>query len=336
MTITVEAGITAAALRATLAEHGQRLQLDIPRPDQVTLGGVFATNSSGPRRYGLGRPRDQIIGISFVTSAGVIVKGGGRVVKNVAGYDFPRLLTGSLGTLGVITQMTLKVRPLPEASAILWVPLRSGESAALSVDALNTSGSRPVALELLNASAAKIIGEPLDLPATDWVLAIGVEDNASSVKWQIERFKTEFPTLDLVVREADDAMKLWTALIEFQELAQGPINCQVSLRPSAVVEYMMETDPGRWAVQSHAGNGILRLHARGERTEGEAASEVNRLRELALRIDGSLILTRCPTAWKNRLKVWGHPRPDWALAHRVKRALDPKGAMNPGRFVGGI
>ena len=121
MTITVEAGITAEALRQVLAEQNQRLQIDVPQADRATLGGVFATNTCGPRRFGLGRPRDQIIGVGFVTSEGALVKGGGRVVKNVAGYDFPRLLTGSLGTLGIIAQMTLKVRPLPEASAVLWV-----------------------------------------------------------------------------------------------------------------------------------------------------------------------------------------------------------------------
>ena len=99
--------------------------IDIPQADRATLGGVFATNTCGPRRFGLGRPRDQIIGVSFVTSEGIEVKGGGRVVKNVAGYDLPKLLTGSMGTLGIITQMTLKVTPLPEASAIVWVPFTS-------------------------------------------------------------------------------------------------------------------------------------------------------------------------------------------------------------------
>ena len=90
MTITVEAGITAAALRAVLAEQNQRLLIDVPQADRATLGGVFATNTCGPRRFGLGRPRDQIIGVSFVTSEGVEVKGGGRVVKNVAGLRLPQ------------------------------------------------------------------------------------------------------------------------------------------------------------------------------------------------------------------------------------------------------
>ena len=127
--------------------------VDAPDPDRATLGGIYATNTSGPRRYAAGRPRDQIIGVSFVTSEGVVVKGGGRVVKNVAGYDFPKLLTGSMGTLGIITQLTLKVRPIPEASAIVWVPFWNPKSLADALDQLNTSGTRPVALELFNGSA---------------------------------------------------------------------------------------------------------------------------------------------------------------------------------------
>src|SRR5438270_486132 len=150
MTVTVEAGVTISALQAVLATEGQRLLIDAPAPDCATIGGVLATNTSGPRRFGAGRPRDQIIGVSFVTSDGALVKGGGRVVKNVAGYDFPRLLTGSLGTLGAICQLTLKVRPIPEASALVWVPFTTAESLAPAIEKLNTSGTRPTALDLLN------------------------------------------------------------------------------------------------------------------------------------------------------------------------------------------
>ena len=166
MTITVEAGMTLAALRAVLAEKGQRLLVDAPQPDRATLGGIFATNTSGPRRFGAGRPRDQIIGVSFVTSDGALVKGGGRVVKNVAGYDFPKLLTGSIGTLGIITQMTLKVRPIPEASALVWVPMPDVEALGPTLDRLNTSATRPIALELLNPTGARLVGEALGLPTS--------------------------------------------------------------------------------------------------------------------------------------------------------------------------
>ena len=117
MTILVEAGVRMADLAATLAAEGQHLPIDVPRASEATIGGVVATNWNGPRRYGYGTIRDYVIGIHAVDGRGVAFKGGGRVVKNVAGYDFCKLLTGSLGTLGVITQLALKVKPLPECSA---------------------------------------------------------------------------------------------------------------------------------------------------------------------------------------------------------------------------
>ena len=119
MTILVEAGVRMADLAATLAAEGQQLPIDVPRASEATIGGVVATNWNGPRRYGHGTIRDYVIGIHAVDGRGVAFKGGGRVVKNVAGYDFCKLLTGSLGTLGVITQLALKVKPLPEHSATI-------------------------------------------------------------------------------------------------------------------------------------------------------------------------------------------------------------------------
>jgi glycolate oxidase FAD binding subunit len=336
MTITLEAGITAAALRAVLAEKNQRLLIDIPRSEHATLGGVFATNTSGPRRYGLGRPRDQILGVSFVTSEGVEVKGGGRVVKNVAGYDFPRLLTGSMGTLGIITRMTLKVRPLPEASAIVWVPVPAVSTLGATLDALNTSGSRPVAIEVLSPDAARTVGAPSGLPVGDWVLAIGLEDNAASVRWQVDRLGAELGQSRLHVRENNDTGPIWSALTEYLAVEPGPMTCVASQRPSGAVRFLESIDTGRWTVQSHAGSGIVRMHSVGEWTLDQAAAEVDRLRALTSHDDGSLTIARCPTAWKERLRVWGDPRPDWPLARVVKQALDPKQAMNPGRYIAGI
>ena len=201
MTITVQAGITLQALGAVLAEKGQRLLVDAPQADRATLGGIYATNASGPRRFGAGRPRDQIIGVSFVNADGAVVKGGGRVVKNVAGYDFPKLLTGSLGTLGILTQLTLKVRPVPEASALVWAGFGPGADLAGILDRLNTSATRPMAVELLNPSGGRMAGEPLGLPVGGWVLAVGFEDNAASVAWQVERLRGELGMAEVVVRE---------------------------------------------------------------------------------------------------------------------------------------
>ena len=156
MTITVEAGLTLAGLRRVLAEQNQRVLVDAPRADRATLGGIYATNTSGPRRFSAGRPRDQIIGVSFVTSDGVVVKGGGRVVKNVAGYDFPKLLTGSMGTLGIITQMTLKVRPIPEARRTRLGPVLEPQDPgrfARSAQHVRDAAGGPRALEQLRRTS---------------------------------------------------------------------------------------------------------------------------------------------------------------------------------------
>src|SRR5207253_9213768 len=117
MTITVQAGITLARLQALLATEKQRLPVDVPHPDRATLGGALATNASGPRRLGFGTLRDYVIGMTVVNDEGQEVKAGGRVVKNVAGYDLCKLHVGALGTLGVISQATLKLRPRPEEHA---------------------------------------------------------------------------------------------------------------------------------------------------------------------------------------------------------------------------
>ena len=336
MTITVQAGITATELASVLAENRQRLLVDVPRPDQATLGGVFATATCGPRRFAAGRPRDQIIGISFATSTGSLVKGGGRVVKNVAGYDLPKLLTGSLGTLGVITQLTLKVRPIPEESAIVWLPLRPGESIEEILVTLNTSGTRPMAVELLNPPAARSVGPGLHPDPGAWALAIGLEDNAASVRWQINRLFVELGRTDLEILENEQASHIWAALVEFQEAEMGPLRCKVSLRPSEVVTFAQGLDPDRWAVQAHAGNGILWLHALGSWMQDEAKQEIERLRSQLAVTNGTLVVARCPASWKKSISVWGQALPDWRLAEQIKEALDPPGAMNPGRFVGRI
>ncbi len=336
MTITVEAGITLGMLRSVLAAEKQRVQLDAPHPDRATLGGVFATNTRGPRSFGLGRPRDQVIGVSFVTSEGNLVKGGGRVVKNVAGYDFPRLLTGSMGTLGILTQLTLKVRPIPESSALVWVPFTSLDSAAPALDRLNISATRPVAVELLNRLGSRLAGEALGLPIEDWTLVAGFEDNTESVEWQVNRLMIELGRTNIVIREGTSSDPLWSALTELQAAEVGPLSFVANLRPSSVVSFVKEVDSSRWALQAHAGNGIVRGHATGTSELEGFAPDVARLRALAVRDGGNLILSRCPTEAKAELGVWGEPRADWNIAERIKKTLDPAGVLNPGRFVGTI
>src|SRR5688572_28442401 len=149
MTILVEAGVRMADLEATLAAEGQTLPIDVPRADVATIGGVVATNWNGPRRYGHGTIRDYVIGIHAVDGRGVPFKGGGRVVKNVAGYDFCKLLTGSLGTLGVIMQLALKVRPLTESTRTVVAACADVATVGILLDRLAMLPAQPVTIDYL-------------------------------------------------------------------------------------------------------------------------------------------------------------------------------------------
>ncbi len=331
MTITVEAGITLRALAGVLDEHGQRLEIDAPQADRATVGGIFATNWTGPRRYGCGRPRDQILGVGFVTADGNAVKGGGRVVKNVAGYDFPRLLTGSMGTLGVISHVTVKVRPRPEATAIVTASYANLDSVAADLDRLNTSSTRPVALELLNGPAAHRIGmgEP-----DAWTLAIGFEANAASVAWQVDRVAAELSGTIAGLFDGD-AAAAWGSLRELSVAENDRVAIVAGVRPSEVARLAHAIDPGLWMMQAHAGNGIVRAHALIDDL-GTIEADVHRLRGLAEGIGGYVVVARCPAERKESFGVWGNPRADWGWSERIKMALDPGGVMNPGRFVGTI
>jgi glycolate oxidase FAD binding subunit len=339
MTITVEAGMSLRRLQEILGAHNQRLPLDAPCDDRATLGGIFATNTSGPRRYGAGRPRDHIIGIGFVTADGKLIRGGGRVVKNVAGYDFPKLLTGSLGTLGVIAEMTFKVRPRPETGALVWLPVDQTSELAARLDALNTSATRPMAVELLNRPAARRVGAAWNLPVADWVLVVGYEDNAAAVTWQVERLRAEIAAAGLqVVRASDDATPdelIWTGLGDGLAggSGMGPLQLVANIRPSGVAAFGSRLDPERWLVQAHAGNGIVRAQAVGEWGIEEAGSLLAELRREAVSQGGNVILARCPVEWKPILGVWGEPRGDRDVMARIRQAFDPTGLMNPGRFA---
>ncbi len=337
MTITVEAGMTLSELQATLDGQGQRLPLDAPQPERATLGGIFATNTSGPRRFGWGRPRDLIIGVRFVTADAKVVKGGGRVVKNVAGYDFPKLLTGSMGTLGILSELTLKVRPKPEASAIGWAAFANARDVSEVLDRLNTSRTRPVALELFSRRAAEQVGAGLGLPLDAWVLAVGLEDNAASVAWQRDALRPELEPGSLSVLEGAAAEPLWNAMANLPALELGPLGFVANLRPSAVVEFCERLHPDRWLLQAHAGNGMVRGQFLGNFDElPDLASEIEAIRHEAVAAGGNLILSRCPTPWKERFRVWGEPRGDWPLMEQIKHALDPGAVLNPGRFVATI
>jgi glycolate oxidase FAD binding subunit len=334
MTITAQAGITLAALQAELAKEGQWLPVDVPSPEKATLGGAIALNKSGPRRYGHGTLRDYVIGISFVTDDGVEVKAGGRVVKNVAGYDLMKLQIGAVGTLGVVTQVTLKVKPKPEASAAVVFGV-AGESLGAVLDLLHASKSRPVAVELLNAAAWHATGLAPPV-ASEWVIAVGFEEKPATVAWQRATLLDELkaaPVQD--VTEVSEAAALWSRLTELQLRPESRYIWKASVLPSKTAEVVWTVPvhmPG--PVHAHALNGILWFHS-PENFDATKAPLTWMEGRFAAAGQHSYSMRRCPAEEKKWLRVWGRPD-DRELMRTVKKALDPDDVFNPGRLFGDV
>jgi glycolate dehydrogenase FAD-binding subunit len=339
MTITVQAGITIAKLQEILAGENQRLPIDVPLADRATLGGAIATNANGPRRYGFGTWRDYVIGISVVNDEGHEVKAGGRVVKNVAGYDMAKLYIGSLGTLGIISQVTLKLKPRPEEQALVILECPA-ESVKSVLDRLHASQTRPVSIELLNPAASRAINKqtPDLLPDTgQWVVVVGFEDNSQAVGWQIEQLiKERLPETSgsLYTRLSVTADPLWQALIDFPLQPDSRLSFKANMLSSATADFCLHVEqlvPGI-QIQAHAGNGIVIGHFADSGTLSQVRATLERLQAAAVAGQGNVIVTRCPAEWKHDLPIWGVPRPDAWLMRTVREKLDPHQIFNPDRM----
>lgn len=335
MTVTVEAGIRVADLAALLASQGQRLAVDIPQAHRATLGGALAANASGPRRFGLGTLRDYLIGVSAVDASGRMFKAGGRVVKNVTGYDLCKLLVGSLGTLAVITQATLKLKPLPQHSRLLWASFDHPAAIEQALVRLTTSAARPVAIELLDARAADsvVMHAGLTLPSNRFVLCLAVEGTERETTWQLDTLRSElsgFEAHGIEPVAADEAERMLSALTEFQVPSDDPLCFKATLLPSKTVEFVQQAHTAGCAVQAHAGNGIVFGHLPDTVASAKAAETMlGPLRQCARGCGGDLTVTFCDESWKPELLLAGAPTPSRELMRRLKRELDPKNLLNP-------
>jgi glycolate oxidase FAD binding subunit len=342
MTITVPAGITIAKLRDVLRAENQQLPVDVPLPDQATLGGALAVNASGPRRYGYGTLRDYLIGITVINDEGQEVKAGGRVVKNVAGYDLCKLHIGALGTLGIITQVTLKLRPVPENRAVVLVPC-AVENLGAVLDQLHRSRTRPVVVDLVTRAAIDLANRRHadTFPEGPAVIAAVFEEKAETVRWQVRQLRDELGKVAVLgpeVREGPDAERVLAALTALPAWPDALLTFKANLLPQAVAGFVQQAAalPDRLLLLAHAGNGIVIGHAAGDLTAERARAMLQPLQEAAAKAQGYLVLPRCPVAWKQSLPVWGTPRGDIWLMRAVKDKLDPRHLFNPGRFVDGI
>lgn len=332
MTITVQTGITLARLQALLEPENQRLPIDVARAEQATLGGALAVNASGSRRYGFGTWRDYVIGITVVNDEGQEVKAGGRVVKNVAGYDFCKLYVGSLGTLGIITQVTLKLKPRPEHQAIMMFGVESPKLEA-AMDLLHRTRTRPVCIDVLNRDAAKA----WNVRGAPWLVAAGFEDNLESVQWQVRQLSEElatFPSIQIELRQGAEAIPVWQHLTELPALDENRLTFKANLLPHAIAAFCVQAQSllEGCILQAHAGNGIVIGHLPSDTPLPTAQSVLQALRKSAVASHGNLIIQACPAGWQQSLPIWGEPREDLWLMKLVKERLDPRHLFNPGRF----
>lgn len=344
LTCDVEAGITLAALKAQLATKGQRLPLDPPDAQQATIGGILASNASGPKRLRYGTARDIVIGLYVVQASGEIARSGGRVVKNVAGYDLNKLYIGSLGTLGIIVEANFKLQPIPVNERSLLLSFSNARDAMQMVIAIQGSLLTPSAIELIDSSAATDISDffGLNLPTSSYTLAINFEGSTAGIARQMDEaqmlaHKNGASLGDDLAGKVQD--QFWDAV---REHTQGSVTCKAAVLVSQVASYLQTIEQVcrrhelEAAVVVHAGNGILYIELRPGDATYRLVKAITELRLQAQEARGRMVVERCPVDLKRRISVWGEPGPDFYLMQRLKQQFDPKGTFVKGRFVGGL
>jgi glycolate oxidase subunit GlcD len=335
---TAEAGVTLDALNAELHRGGQWLALDPPDDGRATIGGVVATGMSGAQSYGFGAPRGSVIGMRVALSDGRIIKAGGRVVKNVAGYDLCKLFTGSYGTLCLILELTFKLRPRPTQTAT--VVARAPLDSLLSI-ARATLHARllPVAVELLSPGVAERLEIPNkgSLPA----LLLRYAGTPETVAYQTEQttnlLRNTPATADCSV--FDDDAAYWRGLSALPLEEAHALVWRASVLPSelgAFLERAMKDGEATFSSSSlwHAGVADGRLRVMNTPGEGADAcvASLERLRAGARTAGGALIIERASPEIKNAIDAWGAFEPNLSLMRRVKQELDSNGLLSPGRF----
>jgi glycolate oxidase FAD binding subunit len=317
LTISVEAGLPWSRLTALLAENRQMLPLDPPFASFATVGGVIGANSSGPRRLLYGTARDMVIGMTFVTVEGKVVKSGGMVVKNVAGLDMAKLMIGSFGTLAAVAVVNFKIVPAPEVERSFLLPFDTLAAAIAARDRIVNGVLQPAALDLMNPAAGAAMGN------RTWLLAVRAAGNAAAV----ERYERELSSLASgVAYDGEPHVALWQYLQERTPAFLGQFQNGAVVRVSCTlkeVQQVLESLPG--PALARAGSGIC--YGYFERTEAATTWLAG-----AIQRGFKAVLEFCPEEWKRDVELWPAPSGDIEIMRRIKKLFDPENLLNRGRL----
>ncbi|WP_226578046.1 FAD-binding oxidoreductase [Halobacillus litoralis] len=344
MTVTVRAGTTIAELQTFLEDYDQKVSIDPCWPDDSTIGGVISANESGPKRMNYGSARDLVIGLRVVYPDGEVIRTGAKVVKNVAGYDMNKLFIGAMGTLGVISEITMKLRPKPKYESLVLLSVEEEEVDTLRSLAVSIQDAmiEPVCLELMNPQLSKYL-----TGREAYTLLVGFEDVEKAVKDQegwMEYHKPASAQMD--VKQEEDAREFWKAFSKRapnaldQSDGETKVVLKTGSKPMEAFSIIKEAEKIQHEVsvqvESHGGlgHGISQLVVSG--SEEGIVSFVDQLRKYAAKQKGYVILKHLPTELRKSIDPWGNYTSGLFLMEKIKKAVDPDHTLNHQRFIGGI
>ncbi len=341
---TTQCGITLKKFQSILNKENQFLALDPPHVGRkATVGGIIAANDSGPERLRYGTAREFLIGLKVVSADGTIFKGGSKVVKNVAGYDLPKLYVGSLGTLGIIVEATFRLYPVPEYSETYLVSFPTLEDAHGAVMTLLNSDIVITSLEILNPELISSLAKRNDLDIKDdqYTLAIGIKNVEKAVKDQVSTVKTlcdQNGGKGKVISGVQEE-KFWDDIRDFpwKLFKTTRVVCKASVLLTQIPQVLetlkrLSDENGiKTYISARAGNGILIISIKGE--PSSMIESLNSLRAFVSSIGGHLIIQEAPCEIKAGVSVWGDFGSGLGIMKKIKFNFDPDNLLNPGRFI---
>ena len=329
LTVTVEAGMKLAELQTILHSQQQFLPIDPLYPNRATIGGIVATADTGSWRQAYGGVRDLLLGLSFIRADGKIAKAGGRVVKNVAGYDLMKLFTGAYGTLGLISEVTFRTYPLPESSQTLLL-IGEGNKIATALQTIRNSSLTPSALDLLSPS----IVQQLELGKI-MGLVVRFQTIESSIEQQATQIQALAQKLNLTVNKysQEDEISLWQQLSKTISIpsTDTTIVCKIGIVPHKAVDFLQQlsaisTDK-TWAI-IHGGSGVGQL-----RLQDRKPDILLKMRSHLLKSQGFLTILTAPQSLKQQIDVWGYTGNAIQTMQAIKSKFDCNNILNPDRFL---